>query len=196
MNTEQLDIIVSSIGVAAICLIWRFVWVPFTIQRLRQDLFDVRDQLFDMVARREVPQTFESQIYKRVRNDLNHMIRYSDHLGFIRTILVGIITVDAQKHFIESTDFERRNLEHSDLELIRRIDRMQEIAIKRFLILSSPTLWLILCVVSLVGCAYSIYVLIRRRVLTCRYFYRTWVFRNFLDNVEYQSGQMLLSGRA
>jgi len=196
MNTLQIDIIVAAFGIALLCLFWRFVWVPFTIQRLRQDIFDVRDELFDKVALGDSSHTFESDVYRDVRADLNRIIRCADHMGFIRIIIVGILAVDSQKDFIDKINEERSDLSEEDLKLIRFVDRKQEVAIKRFLLLSSPTLWLILGVASIFAIFYTIYVFIHRRVLTYRYFYRTWVFRNILDNIEYQSGQLLLSGRA
>lgn len=72
-------------------LLW-WVWIEykkFTIDKTRQRLFVIRDELFMKAANAEV--SFDSEAYKLTRNLLNGAIRYTERLTLSRVVRVNAI---------------------------------------------------------------------------------------------------------
>ena len=68
--------------------LWGLFYVSYRsylLDNLRQTLFEIRDDLFDLAAIGEVP--FDAYCYRGLRQDLNSLILFADKMSFIRIIL-------------------------------------------------------------------------------------------------------------
>lgn len=75
----------SVISIAALVLIMLFPYNGFRIDRLRQQLFTVRDELFDEARAGHI--SFTDPAYKATRTVLNGMIRFAHRLSISRLFL-------------------------------------------------------------------------------------------------------------
>jgi hypothetical protein len=89
MNVEDYAILfrlVISIG-----LFWAFavfLWRRHAVEKFRQDMFSLRDSLFDLAAaNRESEFTFGTPAYEEFRNELNGVIRFAHRISFARAML-------------------------------------------------------------------------------------------------------------
>lgn len=80
-------ILVSGIcGLALLYFIYEVEWKRYRLDKLRDDLFVIRDDLFRAAANGDI--SFDSDAYKIIRTNLNGMIRFSHDLSFFRFMLV------------------------------------------------------------------------------------------------------------
>ena len=69
-------------------LLWALFYVStraLFLDILRQRLFAIRDDLFDFAADGGIE--FENPVYRELRQDINHMIRFAHKLSFARMML-------------------------------------------------------------------------------------------------------------
>lgn len=93
---EFSNVIFSSISLIVIWAFWHFGWKEYRIERFRQDLFQLRRQLFDLAASGAI--SFDHPVYVGFRNALNSVIRFGHHLSLSRLIFaVWAIGVDEIK---------------------------------------------------------------------------------------------------
>jgi hypothetical protein len=73
----------SLIGLLALWLMVATLWKAYRIASLRQDLFDIRGQLFDLVlASPDLP--FSHPAYRHLRTTLNSLIRFAHRMSLIQ----------------------------------------------------------------------------------------------------------------
>lgn len=77
-------------------LIWFLFgpWKRFVIDLVRQNLFEIRDEVFDYAARGNLD--FDSEVYQLTRAKLNSMIRFCEGFSFLNLALVGDPKSDAE----------------------------------------------------------------------------------------------------
>src|ERR1017187_902438 len=63
-------------------------WRQYRIDLLRQKLFVLRDEVFDLAATGGLD--FSDQYYVQTRQYLNAMIRYAHRITFTRAVLAGV----------------------------------------------------------------------------------------------------------
>jgi hypothetical protein len=72
-------------------LLWAFavfLWRRHAVEKFRQDMFSLRDSLFDLAdANRESEFTFGTPAYEEFRNELNGIIRFAHRISFARAML-------------------------------------------------------------------------------------------------------------
>ena len=104
MTIPIFDLLVTSAGILVLIAFWQFMWRPLSVAHLRQDLFDARDSLFDMVASGEIQAGFDSPIYRCIRADLNRLIRYSHKVSMFQSIMGSIFLKKKRASSAESVD--------------------------------------------------------------------------------------------
>jgi hypothetical protein len=84
MNSLDAAVEVCHLGLNVILLwlTWHYLWRRACQERLRQNLFDLRDELFDFARSGEI--TFQEPAYVLLRGRINSMIRFSHRLGVTR----------------------------------------------------------------------------------------------------------------
>jgi hypothetical protein len=124
-------------------------WRPYRADQLRQELFGLRDQLFDYAAGGGV--SFDHPAYTRLRTTLNGMIRFAHRVTFLRLCL-NVLAERVWPDLVEAhplREWERavRGLPSPDAqrELYRLYGRMLT-TVFRHLARSSPRLMACLAV--------------------------------------------------
>jgi hypothetical protein len=69
--------------------IYFYGWKAYRLDRFRQDLFALRDELFDTAARGEV--AFDDPAYTTLRALINSMIRFAHRVTFSRWVLAQVL---------------------------------------------------------------------------------------------------------
>lgn len=86
---DALSIIRQSVGLVALwCLYMAWRW--YRTEALRDDLFAVRDRLFDFAASGAIE--FDNPAYRRLWLVLNALIHFSNRITFARFVLPGLLT--------------------------------------------------------------------------------------------------------
>lgn len=85
----------SLISIALLAVLVLYFYNGHRVDRLRQDLFGLRDQLFDEAARGNV--SFDSRCYIYTRTVINGMIRFGHRVSIARLIIAAIILKDEQR---------------------------------------------------------------------------------------------------
>lgn len=209
MTIQILDLLVSSVGILLLFALWSLLFRPLAVAHLRQDLFDARDFLFDLVADGKTSLNFESAVYRGTREDINGMIRFSHGISLGTALFAKLlIPRRRQQRYRESVATLRKDLNEEERRVIRLIDEKQRLALLRFLLRSSPFMWVIAYLVgSIMMVVVCLRVLrggvkaLRLGVKACRSTFAACVAKSknilwgpTIESFEYQSGQKYLFG--
>ena len=146
MNPTDAAIEICHIGLNAtlLWLAWHCLWRKSCQERFRQNLFDLRDELFDFARSGEI--SFSDPAYVMLRSNINGMIRFSHLIGVTR-----LFTFIASQRYIGDLDGHSESLKAA-LSQIRGKDakkalegfygRMREETLKH-LMLASPHVLLV-----------------------------------------------------
>ena len=85
MDTALVHVCETAIGLALLILSNLAIWPSLRVDRSRQDMFAVRDQLFDYAASEKIG--FDHQAYRLLRQSMNGFIRYAHRLTFFQLLL-------------------------------------------------------------------------------------------------------------
>jgi hypothetical protein len=98
MNTiNSVWAIESCIGLAVLWFMTVYLWRPYRVDLLREQLFLIRHELFEYMAARQVP--FDSEPYVRLRLMLNGMIRYAHKITFSRALCSHIMLLISPEEY-------------------------------------------------------------------------------------------------
>lgn len=122
--------IISLTGLTALLIITFWLYNDYRVDRHRQALFGLRDELFDAALRGEI--SFGSETYRITRAMLNGMIRYTHKTSIIGLfIALGSprrehpISKKIDRVFAKATDAERqlcqRTLQQAHLETAKHL---------------------------------------------------------------------------
>jgi hypothetical protein len=89
--------ILSVLSLAAIAAFLLFPYNTYRVDALRQNLFAVRDELFDHARAGKI--SFDSSAYKATRSLLNGMIRFSHRVSFSRMLSFRLLMSDRAMKF-------------------------------------------------------------------------------------------------
>jgi hypothetical protein len=112
--------------IVALVLLWITVflfWRNYRIDRFRDQLFALRNELFDYAAQGGIP--FNEPAYGILRNTMNGLLRYAERIGFIHVMLASI-TQNWKPSPVYEKMFQRWTL------AINRLDDEQREAIATF----------------------------------------------------------------
>ena len=93
--------LLSTISLAFIVALLLFPYNSYRVDKLREYLFELRDELFDEALRGNI--SYESQAYRATRSVLNGMIRFSHQISFSRLIAARVLI----KQYLTNDDFTR-----------------------------------------------------------------------------------------
>jgi hypothetical protein len=154
MSTTALaDALVFSITAAGLWILFFWRYRDYRVDRFRQHIFVLRDELFDYAAAGGI--AFDHPSYAFVRRNLNGMLRFGHHLT-LSWLLARAITdtirpvpelmqefVRERYHRLESLDGERKRV-------LNNIWMRAHIRAVEHIVLSSPFFWVAVVPVLLV----------------------------------------------
>jgi hypothetical protein len=79
MNAVIFEQIMSLLGLIALWVFWYYLWKPQRVDAFRQELFDLRTELFDLAASRVV--SFDHPAYTELRLMINGVIRFAHQIS-------------------------------------------------------------------------------------------------------------------
>jgi hypothetical protein len=94
MNTDLLVIALNAGLLVGLWWLWFVGYRDYLVDRTRQDLFRIRDDLFDRAAAGEIG--FDMEAYKVTRATLNGMIHYAHELSVLRVLLTALVAPGAK----------------------------------------------------------------------------------------------------
>ena len=189
MTIQILDLLVSATGVLLLVALWNLFWRPLAVAHLRQDIFDARDFLFDLVADGHTTMKFDSPVYRGTREDLNGMIRFSHGISLFTALIADLFIPHGRQKYRARISALRENLTEEELRVIQLVDRQQGRALMRFLLCSSPLMWLAVFFVGLYVTFFSFVRVLEGGVKVCRTLCKDILFILAIERVEFQLGQ-------
>ena len=146
-------IINSGIAFLILWVFWYVFWKDYVIDKFRQDIFGIRDELFSAVAHNQTPMTFDTREYTAFRMELNSMIRCVPNIGVLRLVLVHVLkAIIVPNVALQDLDRSAMAIQEKTPESIREfLKPLQERtanSILRYLITISPTFVIIILVVA------------------------------------------------
>jgi len=185
MNNQVLTTIASLISLLGICYLFFWRYRAFELAWFRQDLFCLRDELFDFAASGKI--SFDHRAYGVLRSCMNGYIRYGDRLTIWHGFFFKLCAIGAKRpsvtfdhvwsHAQKGLDPETKN----ELDQLR--NRMERIAIRHVLV-SAPEGTAILLPPLFLVCAVAVAIKLRE----------AWNLRenvSELDNTAYLFGDEL-----
>ena len=148
--TEQEFILVIEALLCIALLVWFFSmpWQSLWTAISRQQLFELRDRLFDIAADERIE--FSNTAYQQLRDYLNGCIRFSHKITFA-SLMVGALFPGLQTHkkynlpeAIEGVADERVRQEMRDIFL------KSAVILVRHMVIRSPFLWILLALAPLI----------------------------------------------
>ena len=88
MNDELFLITMTVLAAVGLWWLYFMEYKPYRIARTRQDLFAIRDKLFEQAKEGVIP--FDAKAYGITRTTLNGMIQFTHDLSFVRLVIIVI----------------------------------------------------------------------------------------------------------
>lgn len=76
------QVVHSAFGLIVLWALFYLCYRAYLLDKCRQSLFEIRDDLFDLAAQGEI--SFAEDCYRTLREDLNSLIFFADKMSFIR----------------------------------------------------------------------------------------------------------------
>ena len=153
MNIVQIADFVQVIAVAlmATTIFWG-LWPMLKLDSFRQDMFCLRDELFDYAADGNVG--FDDPAYVALRTQLNDLIRYGHHFTLYRTIMGAMIFRLARSQSVApfSVTWQMQLSRVANPEVRKRLEQFHSDAqqlVGRRMLQSSPLMIVVLLLVGL-----------------------------------------------
>ena len=127
-----------SVGLAVLALVWFCMRRKTKIDEFREEIFTLRDELFDYMVAHELP--FDLRAYRVMREDLNEFIRVAPAMTPTAFILVALL---ANSHGKERPKLITAINEVHDDAHRRRFNEARRAAGQAFLTFLGPVGWMI-----------------------------------------------------
>ncbi len=82
--------ILSIITLLFVFILWHFLWKDYALDKLREDLFTIRNELFDIGCNKNEIH-FNSRLFLTFERIINNTIRYGFKLSFMRAVIFSNI---------------------------------------------------------------------------------------------------------
>ncbi|MBN2547507.1 MAG: hypothetical protein JXB50_17010 [Spirochaetes bacterium] len=79
--------IITFLSILSLWILWFILWQKYSLDKLREDLFAVRDELFLIAAEKKDKFGFDHQIYKEFEDFINRTIKYSHNISNLNIFL-------------------------------------------------------------------------------------------------------------
>ena len=140
MDKQALTVISSLLSLLGICYLFFWRYRAFEVAWFRQDLFDLRDELFDLALSGKI--SFDHRAYGVLRSTINGYIRYGDRLTLWHALFLGVFLMREKKEAVQSFHQmwanAQKGLDPKTIEELAGLrKRMGNMAV-RHIILSAP----------------------------------------------------------
>jgi hypothetical protein len=183
-----MDPIITMISLAALVLLFAFPYEHYRVERLKEDLFSIRDALFETAAAGNI--SFESTAYRGARTMLNGMIRCAPEIGITQCIVTFLVVPKDQ--FSSSLEEWNKALSAApgaDRALVRNYIIEAHTRIARH-VLTSPMGCLLVAPALTLAVAWVVGYWLHKQPAA----FFEWAFRRF-DSVVYAVGRMVQPAR-
>lgn len=144
MDMQTLAIVFQSLS-ALIVVLFVLLWMlpAYRLDRFRQEMFEVRDELFDYGASRKI--RFDDPAYRLLRQLMNGFIRYAHQLTLFRVLVMSLMWITLKdKPKLEWSEKWRKSLNRIQDEQVRNDlnefhNRVCSLVLRR-IVTSSPIL--------------------------------------------------------
>lgn len=143
---------VTALEIAAVIYILFWRYPIYCLDKFRQEVFLLRDGLFDMAADGEIG--FNDDAYRELRDRMNSLIRYAHKLSFLQAVVIVTFSFrePIDNNFLEAEDAWQEKLRKYDSDTQQKIEnyraRMHLLMIRQIL-LGTPIV--ALTIVPLIG---------------------------------------------
>jgi hypothetical protein len=142
-NVQIITLIYSSVSIALFGIFLLGLYRDYCIDRFRQEMFAIRDGLFDFAAANGI--AFDHPAYGMLRSTMNGFIRFADRLTLLHSLILRLLTKRDENH-LTRLSFESRWQRHAESLSAEQLKRLQtarremNVLVARHLIRSSPFL--------------------------------------------------------
>lgn len=145
MTPDALPYLQTSIGLLALWVVWQ-LWRDYALDKCRQDLFTIRNELFDMAIRREHGIGFDAPVYGQLRQTLNGIIRFAHTISFTRLIIFQLLA-GTPSRIVVRTERLIKEVQNTKLrEDLKELQRRAGVSIVKYLVKTSPLYFLVILV--------------------------------------------------
>lgn len=195
ISIAQMDVLVTLLGASLLFAFWVRAWQSFALDRLRQDLFDLRDDLFDRVRTGKSDFRFEDAAYKKTREDLNRMIRFVRHFGLFQIILAKIFARKHHKTVMTRAEKFKTMLTAPQAREVQDLDYAQGKLLVFYLMKTSPLFWFLAALVAVVTLAVGMVNALSRNFINLGDWFAQVLIVPIIRGIEALADQRVLAGR-
>jgi hypothetical protein len=159
MNAQALAIVFqSATALIAIFVLLLWLWPAARLDRFRQDMFAVRDELFDYGRSGKI--RFSDPAYRLLRQLMNGFIRYAHQLTFFRVCMMSLMwmTLEDKPRLEWSENWNKAVKDIKDEEVRKDLtafhDRVCALALQR-LLTGSPVLLALVFLAIVLGLCHA-----------------------------------------
>lgn len=151
LEARTAAILTSLVSIAGLLFIYFWLYRGQCVAKLRQDMFDLRDELFELALRRNI--SFEHQSYSMLRTMMNGYIRFGHHLSLLsviaylvisRAIVLKYTNAVYALQWLESL----KGLDEQSRRELNAIHERMNSAVAKHLLLGSPILFLVIILLA------------------------------------------------
>jgi hypothetical protein len=133
--------ITSLISIALLVVLVFWLYRDFCTDRFRQEMFKLRDELFNEAAQGNI--SFDMASYGMLRNAINGFIRFGHRLNIIQVILLAVVIKNTESRlslFSERFKASIQNLDEEQQKLFKMYCIRMNFILLEHLALSAPVL--------------------------------------------------------
>lgn len=128
---------------------WHYGWKAFALDQLRQNLFSLRGELFDLVADGNSGLEFDDDAYIAMREMLNNRLRFAHRMTFAYVWITALFVQLPFLRFKQSfesyeppIEAELKRLKNPEIKKqLAALDRRTNIALLGYMVQTSPVLF-------------------------------------------------------
>ena len=95
--TNAVEVIQFSLNILLLLAFWQYLWRPYSVDVFRQNLFTLRNELFDLAASGETGLGFTSKEYILLRRWIHSTIRLAEAVEFVRLFIPVLLVRDQEE---------------------------------------------------------------------------------------------------
>ena len=145
--------ITEIITILGILFLWHILWKNYALDKLREELFHIRNELFDLTGQHK-KFNFDDSIYKTFETAINGVIRYGHRLSIMNSIIFNILnqaqypnSIIKSRLQIAYESLEKETIDEQLRKDITLLKKKFEQEIIKYLLKTSLTLMLISSVI-------------------------------------------------
>jgi hypothetical protein len=140
MNKELLTVLSSLLSLAGLVYLYFWIYRGFIVDSFRQDLFHLRDEVFDYAADGNI--SFDHDNYGMLRSTINGYIQHAHRMTLWHALVLNLFIRDKEmsgfKGFDERWSRIQRNLTPESKEAMNAFRKRMDDIVFRYVMLSAP----------------------------------------------------------